>query len=219
MNNLFSNRLNIFLIVFILIVFIYCLNIKKPYIENLDTNQNCIPVKNTNIVDSVNCNIKANNIWINNYKRRNNLCNNDKCSMNNYINKLKTTDKIGNYKISMKCDPVPECICNDNLRCAYVPDNNGNMKLQKICKVISNKMSNLLESSPEAVINNTPFYKIPTVCNYPDIQKGWYYQPNYKLDRVKAIYEKTPDINNICNQNKNIPQEENIVKPQRFNLK
>ena len=82
--NLFSNRLNIFIIILIFVIIIYSLNIKQTNIENLDNK--CIPVKNTDIVDSVKCNIKANNIWINNYKRRNNICNANKCSMNNYIN-------------------------------------------------------------------------------------------------------------------------------------
>ena len=98
--NLFSNRLNIFIIILIFVIIIYSLNIKQTNIENLDNK--CIPVKNTDIVDSVKCNIKANNIWINNYKRRNNICNANKCSMNNYINNLKNTDRLGNYKISMK---------------------------------------------------------------------------------------------------------------------
>ena len=197
-----------YIIILLLVLIILLIFSRKKYNtrESFLLKKKCLDINNYNGKNNRNCEneIKKTQeiIPVLNYQDYDKYC-----LINNYKN-FYQPKIIGNYKVSLKCEPQLKCACGDNAECMYMKNSDGNINLTKKCKVSSNKMNEMLNSDISKMIKYSKYInKIPEICNQPDLQNGWFYEPGSNLNEIKNIYDENLGINSRCN-NAN-----DIIKP------
>ena len=176
---------------FFILILIFLLCLISPRYESF-SDLKCIENKSYNAADLAECSADA-NLITKEINQQAGLANN--ADFDQFPNKQDIIYNMGSQHFRKDIKSQPKCLCNDELRCLYLPTCSGSYVnscgkdidkkyvLKKVCKVndtIDNKLSGR-DCSGSSLILKTPKVK----GNF----QGWFYLPSKNLDKVEADTE------------------------------